>query len=67
MQIGEKIDQLTELKQRFPFNAKETLNDPEQLAAYKRELEQRMRQAQSDRERLTQEIKKMIGGAKKRG
>lgn len=67
LQIGEKIDQLAELKQQFPFNAQETLNDPEQLAAYKRELEQRMRQAQSDRERLTQEIKKMIGGVKKRG
>ena len=66
-QISEKMEGIQEQNERFPFNARETITDPAKLADYKQSLEQRMRQAQLDRARLTEEIKKLIGGAQIRG
>lgn len=61
------MEGIQEQNERFPFNARETITDPAKLADYKQSLEQRMRQAQLDRARLTEEIKKLIGGAQIRG
>lgn len=61
------MEQLRQLQQTFPYSAKEMLADPQQIQAYKSELEQRMYSAQRERERLTLEIQTMIGGAKARG
>lgn len=61
------MEQIQRMKQEFPYSAQEMLSDPQQVQAYKQELEQRMRNAQAERERLTKDIEKMIGGAKARG
>lgn len=61
------MEQIQSMKQEFPYNAQEMLSDPQQIQAYKQELEQRMRNAQKEREQLTQNIQKMIGGTKVRG
>lgn len=66
-QTNEKMASLQALKQEFPYNAKEMLSDPDQLSSYKQELEQRLRQAKTEREHLISEIQKMIGGVKKHG
>lgn len=63
----QKMECIQHLQQEFPYNAKEMLGNSEQLAAYKRELEQRMRQARTEREQLTNDIRKMIGSAKQHG
>ncbi|MBQ7784701.1 MAG: hypothetical protein IJ381_00940 [Clostridia bacterium] len=61
------MEQMQKMKQEFPYSAQEMLSDPQQVQAYKQELEQRMRNAQTEREQLTQDIQKMIGGVKVRG
>ena len=61
------MEQIQKMKQEFPYSAQEMLSDPQQVQAYKQELEQRMRNAQKEREQLTQDIQKMIGGTKVRG
>lgn len=61
------MEQIERMKQEFPYSAQEMLSDPQQIQAYKQELEQRMRNARNEREQLTQEIRKMIGGASSRG
>lgn len=66
-QISGKMEHLQVLRQEFPFNAKQMLSDPQQIAEYRQELEQRMRQAKAERERLTREIEQMIGGKAKHG
>ena len=44
----------------FPFTAAQMLSDPEQLEAYKKDLEYRLYEAQKERERLSQQIRSMI-------
>ena len=66
-QTTEKMECIQRLQQEFPYNTKEMLSDSKQIAAYKQELEQRMRQAKKEREQLSNDIRKMIGSAKRRG
>ena len=66
-QTSAKMEHLQVLRQEFPFNAKQMLSDPQQVAEYRQELEQRMRQAKTEHERLTREIEQMIGGKAKHG
>ena len=67
LQINEKMEQIQALQQTFPYKAKGMLSDPQQIAAYRLELEQRMRQAQTERAQLTRGIQQMIGGVRKHG
>lgn len=48
------------IQKAFPFTAAEMLANPEQLEAYKKELEYRLFEAKKERERLTQQIRNMI-------
>jgi len=48
------------IQKDFPFSAAQMLSDPEHLAAYKKDLEYRLYEAQKERERLSQQIRSMI-------
>lgn len=58
---------MQQVREDYPFTAEGMLSSPEQTAAYRAELEQRMRDAQRQRERLEREIREMIGSAPKHG
>lgn len=48
------------IQKEFPFSAAQMLSDPEQLEAYKKDLEYRLYEAQKEREWLSQQIRSMI-------
>lgn len=48
------------IQKEFPFSAAQMLSDPEQLEAYKKELEYRLYEAKTERERLSRQIRSMI-------
>ena len=55
------MQEINEMRLRFPFTAAEMLSDPIKTEAYKEDLEHRLRNATAERERRTKEIQEMIG------
>lgn len=55
------MQEINEMRLRFPYTAAEMLSDPVKTEAYKEELEHRLRSASAERERRTKEIQEMIG------
>ena len=54
-------------REEYPFSAEKMLSSPEETAAYKAELELRLKNAKQQREKLSSEIREMIGSAPKHG
>lgn len=59
--------QVEELKQEFPFNAAEMLADPEQIEAYKQQLQHRKFEAEQSIRKLEMEIQSMLERVKAHG
>lgn len=51
-----------EIRGSFPFNAEETLEDPEKVEAYIRQLQSRSQRSEEAKQQIQQKIKKMLGG-----
>lgn len=62
-----EMKQMEDARAEYPFAAAKMLSSPEEIAAYKAELELRMKNAQQKREKLEQEIREMIGSAPRHG
>ena len=58
--IEELKKEISGLKDTFPFNAEEMLNDPQKLEEYKQELNQRLYAAEQKQKKLEAEINKML-------
>ncbi len=58
--IEELKKEISGLKDTFPFNAEEMLNDPKKLEEYKQELNQRLYAAEQKQKKLEAEINKML-------
>lgn len=56
----EAIQDISGLKDTFPFNAEEMLNDPQKLEEYKQELNQRLYAAEQKQKKFEAEINKML-------
>lgn len=61
------MQQVEELKQEFPFNAAEMLADPEQIEAYKQQLQHRRFEAEQSIRKLEVEIQSMMERVKVHG
>lgn len=61
------MQQVEELKQEFPFNAAEMLADPEQIEAYKQQLQHRKFEAEQSIRKLEMEIQSMMERVKAHG
>ena len=60
-QLSDKVvKDISDLKDTFPFNAEEMLNDPQKLEEYKQELNQRLYAAEQKQKKLEAEINKML-------
>ena len=59
--------QVEELKQEFPFNAAEMLANPEQIEAYKQQLQHRKFEAEQSIRKLEMEIQSMMERVKAHG
>ena len=58
--IEELKKEISGLKDTFPFNAEEMLNDPQKLEEYKQELNQRLYAAEQKQKKHEAEINKML-------
>lgn len=58
---------IEDLQNAFPFSAAQMLSDPQQLEAYKKELEYRLYEAKAERKRLSQVIQSMLERRPSRG
>ena len=57
----ELLEEIEKLRKQFPYNAAEMLADPDQIEAYKKALEHRLRAAVEECNRRRQEIDSMMG------
>ena len=59
-EADKEMQEIQEIREDFPFAAQEMLSSPEEIEAYKAELNQRLYNAQQTRRRMEDEIRVMI-------